>query len=953
MGRFLNINTRLFFVFVFCISRLFVSGQTSSVLSGNSKFVAKYSYVGKDKPTGTHEYVVKVYSVAYNSLIQDVSVRFPSKSAIDSISLSYNGKLLYVYQDPEHRVYNVRTGQMVVKYAVPVKIAFAHEDNYFVVTNRAWVTAVDSYTGEELEHYQIAADNAINELNITPDDSHIIAKTDRKQVIVWKKGQEKPRKKFFGEDAVVSTDGKQLTISRLNGGNLTTFSYSLPEFRRLKKISIDKVLRDKAHDETVALRKTGGPNKSAVIRSSKFIDEGYKLSSVGNYLAFFAQSPDDEKEVLIMNTLTGEIILDDVVGSMKQDVNLQWYNDSLMIPVNALKAGVFNASQEKYDKQLDLDFFVENGKIREKKLLQGRKLSNDFKLSSLEENNSLLLRGTREDGWQATIPAHKSLGFSPNSAYIFVDNSITGQAGYIHTEDIVNGRKPEVTYFSPDKRDYQEDVVVEVAKPAGFNYNRISNFKHISEARPEDSLKIIMKTVEAGENSGVQVQLIDRNGNYYYGAGSDEFKRIWCNLMVKGSDGKVRQINDFVVTENRNTDTLPNAVSVVMDYSGSMGWERVDALQDGTEKFIKGKREQDQIALVKYDDQVMLESKLNTNVPKLLRRLYFNDYSKFGGATALLDALNSGIFSVRNAENVGKKIVLLFTDGFENASLATRNEVLAHAVEYGVSIFTIAFGNLVDDAYLKSLSYTTFGGHYNIYQTPDFDWVFSDIYQKATNYYTVNYKTKDVGSQVYLLKICLENGVADSMMVEYDNNPADVALLLSNDNKYKPNPVKAFGAEEINAKGFDYPEIKDFSKVKTRQPLQPKRFKLDEDRMTKIEDEFQNIELPRFNFYYDKTLTVQETEKRISELVVFLKKYPDIRLEIIGHTDNSGTLEYNEKLSLDRAEFVKKLITNKGVKADRLVAKGYGETSPLTENNTEEGKARNRRVEFRIIEQKP
>ncbi len=207
--------------------------------------------------------------------------------------------------------------------------------------------------------------------------------------------------------------------------------------------------------------------------------------------------------------------------------------------------------------------------------------------------------------------------------------------------------------------------------------------------------------------------------------------------MVKGSNGKVRQIDDFVVTENRGTDTLPNAVAVVMDYSGSMGWARVDALQDGTEKFIKAKKERDDIALIKYDDHVSLESKLIGNQQKLLRRLYLNDYSKFGGGTALLDAINGGIFAVKNAENVGKKIVIVMTDGFENASMATRNEVLANAISGGVNIYTVGFGGLVDDSYLKSLSYTTYGGHYHIYQTPDFDWVFTDIYQKATNYYTV------------------------------------------------------------------------------------------------------------------------------------------------------------------------------------------------------------------------
>lgn len=934
------------------VSLVALSQSRLSAVSGNSKFVARCSYEGKDKPTGTHTYKVKVYSVAYKSLIQEIFVRFPNKNSIDSLALSNNGKLLYVYQEPESRVYNVRTGQLVVKFTTPVVISFATQDNFFVVTNHSWITAYDSYTAEELEHYQISADNGIHRIEITPDDSHIICVTGKNQVLVWKKGFEKVRKKFYADDMVISQDGKQITMLRSSPTNLMTFTYSLPEFARVKRQAVDKTLRDKARAETLELRKQSAKGQYPIVKASRFLKEGYKLSQVGNYLAFLAQSPQDEKEVIVMNTISGEVILDDIAGTMKQAVDLKWYNDSLMIPANAVKAGIFNARQQHYDNELELEFFGESTRIKDKKLLQGRRVSNNFKLSSFDQDGKILLRANKENGLQVNVENHRTLGFSPNSHYFFIENYNSGQAGYIETEDVEAGREPKITYFSEEKRAYQEEQVQEEVKPSGIDYNRITGFEHISEAKPSDSLRIVMKTVEAGKKSGVQIQLIDKNGVYYYGAGADDFRRIWCNLMVKGSDGKVKQIDDFEVTENRGTDTLPNAVAVVMDYSGSMGWNRVDALQDGAEKFIKAKKGVDEYALVKYDDHVVLSSKLSGNQQKLLRKLYLADYSQFGGGTALLDAVNAGIFAVKGAENVGKKIVLALTDGFENSSLATRNEVVANAIANGVSIYTIGFGALVDDAYLKSLSYTTFGGHYHIYQTPDFDWVFSDIYSKATNYYSVNYNTPDKGSQVYLLKVCLENGVADSMVVEYDNNPADVQLLLSSDDTYKANPVKAYGASQIDIDDFDYPEIKDFSKIKSKQPLQPKKFKLDEDKIAKIEEEFVNISLPRFNFYYDQTVTVQETDRRITELANFLKKYPEIRLEISGHTDNSGTVEYNEKLSQDRAEMAKKLLTDKGIKASRLEAKGFGETVPVAENTTEQGRGSNRRVEFRIIDEK-
>ena len=81
-----------------------------------------------------------------------------------------------------------------------------------------------------------------------------------------------------------------------------------------------------------------------------------------------------------------------------------------------------------------------------------------------------------------------------------------------------------------------------------------------------------------------------------------------------------------------------------------------------------------------------------------------------------------------------------------------------------------------------------------------------------------------------------------------------------------------------------------------------------------------------------------------------LKENPDIKVEIGGHTDSLGSAKANLKISEKRAESVKKYLMDKfNIASDRMVVKGYGSSKPIADNSTKEGRAKNRRVEFRIL----
>ena len=92
----------------------------------------------------------------------------------------------------------------------------------------------------------------------------------------------------------------------------------------------------------------------------------------------------------------------------------------------------------------------------------------------------------------------------------------------------------------------------------------------------------------------------------------------------------------------------------------------------------------------------------------------------------------------------------------------------------------------------------------------------------------------------------------------------------------------------------------------------------------------------------------------MTEIADVLIRNPRIkRVEIQGHTDNTGTPEHNKQLSEQRADSVRLWLTQHGVTGDRLVARGFGQEKPLVPNVTAQNRSRNRRVQFQIVEQDP
>ncbi|MEA1879848.1 MAG: OmpA family protein [Campylobacterota bacterium] len=108
------------------------------------------------------------------------------------------------------------------------------------------------------------------------------------------------------------------------------------------------------------------------------------------------------------------------------------------------------------------------------------------------------------------------------------------------------------------------------------------------------------------------------------------------------------------------------------------------------------------------------------------------------------------------------------------------------------------------------------------------------------------------------------------------------------------------------------------------------------------------LALDNIEFTVNKSTLSSKGNSVVSKLASILKQYPSIKIEIAGHTDSDGSAAYNQKLSQTRVDEVKKSLIAKSIAASRLLAVGYGETKPLVQNNSDENKAKNRRVEINI-----
>ena len=189
---------------------------------------------------------------------------------------------------------------------------------------------------------------------------------------------------------------------------------------------------------------------------------------------------------------------------------------------------------------------------------------------------------------------------------------------------------------------------------------------------------------------------------------------------------------------------------------------------------------------------------------------------------------------------------------------------------------------------------------------------------------------KPIGAKFEIIDLVTENIVVESFS---DKKSGNFLVTVPTGKEYAVNvsaPGYLFYSANYNLKPGD-----DTSKVSFDIPLSP----IKEGVAVVLNNVFY-----AFNSYELMDISKLELDK----LVGLLKKHPEMQIEIGGHTDNKGTVQYNQKLSENRAKAVYDYLMEQGIPGTQLSYKGYNFSVPINSNETEEGRAKNRRTEFMI-----
>lgn len=456
----------------------------------------------------------------------------------------------------------------------------------------------------------------------------------------------------------------------------------------------------------------------------------------------------------------------------------------------------------------------------------------------------------------------------------------------------------------PSFKETVKPIINPLAPPGYKPPIYMTGTKSIDEADPSKLIVDVWR-VELGrldsadnfpESVSIYVRIYDSSGKlitnlappYYKG---DDYRKVWTGLTEKiGDDGKPQAIESFSVREYSDQDGIPYELALALDYSGTMG-ANIDVLENAAAAFVKLKRPQDRIAVVKFDRKPQLITRSTQSGSELLAAFDGKGLAGYGGYSAVYSGAKLGAEQLAIAPAEHPRAVVLFTDGEDNASTVTSSDLFKFCHANNIPIFTVAFGPANKDV-LSDISSYTGGKFYQTYTPDELKSAFEDIYRSLRNYYVVSFKP----------------------LYASGKHTAELSITAPRSDR----PLKATAIYNTLL-----------------------------SRVVGPTDEF---EIGIIHFDYNKATIKPESERTIRALAELMEAQPRLKIEVQGHTDAIGTEEYNQKLSEERASAVRDALVSFGVDPKRLRSRGFGMSMPKASNDTEEGRQKNRRTEFVVLQ---
>ncbi|MCB0701165.1 MAG: OmpA family protein [Ignavibacteriae bacterium] len=451
----------------------------------------------------------------------------------------------------------------------------------------------------------------------------------------------------------------------------------------------------------------------------------------------------------------------------------------------------------------------------------------------------------------------------------------------------------------PKGFEMQQDIDDDFAIADSVDYDDI----YISGSKPIDSLdpnKLIYDIFRLEiEDYPNEIRLFTRvydSLGYFATQMADPYKQdpdITYFTKIDEELGKLykkRMVNvpEFTVREYGAGDSIPYNLMLTIDYSGSME-PVLDIIHMGTNMLIDEKYSYDNIGISSFNNKFDLKVPMDNDTSRL--RQLFNakkDQNK-GLFSAMRNAVVENIKLLSTTSKDDPRVLVLFTDGDDNYSKIDIGKVIEYAKKENVHIFTVAFGYSQDQELVYLARYTG-GRFYRAKSKQELLAIIRDIYNSLRQYYLISYKPPEYwGYHTVFSELTIPG--RDSNMVAIDHYDTSDLFPWS-----------------------------DFGDIFKRPIL----------------------------FEYNKSDLLPQSEPILNEIVDAMMSKPTIRLEVQGHTDNIGGEEFNQLLSERRAKAVMDALISKGIEERRLRYRGFGYSQPEVSNDTEQGRAQNRRTMFKV-----